>query len=142
MDKKNVTQTPVEKALEVMSEAMKADPGFAWSWHCNVAMAARDAGAPHKEANERAADFMKRAFGVDTSKEPVGNTDSPVEPPPPAPVPADDGLARCRCGGTAYEFVDDNDLHTIQCDGCTGGCYNSLPDTARAMWQKCHGEEE
>ena len=31
---------------------------------------AQDAGAPHKEANERAAGFMRNAFGVDTSLPP------------------------------------------------------------------------
>lgn len=66
----------VKDAMDVLSKSMKDDPGYAWSWHCNIAMAAQDAGAPHKEANERAAGFMRTAFGVDTSKPPL--------PPPPA----------------------------------------------------------
>lgn len=61
---------PVKNAMKVVQKAMKNDPDFAWSWHCNIAMAAQDAGAPHKEANERAADFMRCAFGVDTTKAP------------------------------------------------------------------------
>lgn len=56
----------VAQAMEVLRQAMQEDYGYAWSWHCNVAMAAQDAGAPHKEANERAAGFMRNAFGVDT----------------------------------------------------------------------------
>lgn len=53
-------------ALTVISEAMKADHDYAWTWHCNVAMTAQDAGAPHDRANVWAAEFMKRAFNVDT----------------------------------------------------------------------------
>lgn len=55
----------VRAALEAISEAMERDSHFAWTWHCNVAMAAIDAGAPPHKANERAADFMRNAFGVD-----------------------------------------------------------------------------
>jgi hypothetical protein len=58
-------------ALEVLSKAMQSDYDYAWSWHCNVAVSAIDAGAPHKEANERAADFMFRAFGVRTDHSPL-----------------------------------------------------------------------
>ncbi|MCL4316518.1 MAG: hypothetical protein M1527_06755 [Gammaproteobacteria bacterium] len=55
-----------KQAMDALRKAMEEDYGYAWSWHCNVAMAAVDAGAPHKEANERAAGFMRNAFGVDT----------------------------------------------------------------------------
>ena len=60
-----------QRALKDLSIAMQIDPGLAWAWHCNIAMVAQDAGAPHKGANERAADFMRRAFDVDTTKPPV-----------------------------------------------------------------------
>ena len=60
----------VPQAMDALRQAMQEDYGYAWSWHCNVAMAAQDAGAPHKEANERAAGFMRNAFGVDTSLPP------------------------------------------------------------------------
>lgn len=59
-----------KQALAVLSNAMQSDPGYAWSWHCNIAMVAQDAGAPHDKANERAVDFMRSAFNVDTSKGP------------------------------------------------------------------------
>lgn len=58
-------------ALEILSSAMRDDPGYAWSWHCNVACAAMDEGAPHDSANAAAARFMRAAFGVDTTKPPV-----------------------------------------------------------------------
>jgi hypothetical protein len=57
--------TPVQDAIMTLGEAMRKDSDFAWTWHCNVAMAAADAGAPVRQANERAADFMRNAFGVD-----------------------------------------------------------------------------
>jgi len=53
--------------LYLLSRSMKQDLEFAWAWHCNIAMAAQDAGAPRKEANIRSRDFMKTAFGVDVS---------------------------------------------------------------------------
>lgn len=54
------------EAMEALRAAMRGDPGYAWSWHCNLAMMAVDAGAPHQAANERAADLMKNLFAVDT----------------------------------------------------------------------------
>lgn len=54
-------------ALKILSRSMNKDLDYAWTWHCNIAMAAQDAGAPHKEANIRARDFMNLAFGVDVS---------------------------------------------------------------------------
>lgn len=50
----------------VIKRAMKTDPSYAWGWHCNLAMMAYDAGAPHDEANARAADFMEIVFDADT----------------------------------------------------------------------------
>lgn len=60
-------------AFAWISRQMKNDPGYAWSWHCNVAMAQYDAVmtmpadfGPHRIANMGARVFMGRAFGVDT----------------------------------------------------------------------------
>ena len=58
----------VEISMEYLSVAMKKDTEYAWSWHCNIAMAAHDKGLDHKPANEAAANFMKTCFGVDTSR--------------------------------------------------------------------------
>ena len=60
--------SPCKEALKVLSDAMKADPMYAWSWHCNIAMAAVDAGASHSVGNAAAERFMYAAFGVDTSE--------------------------------------------------------------------------
>lgn len=52
-------------ALKILSRAMNKDPDYAWTYQCNLAVMSQDAGAPHKESNERAADFMGRLFDVD-----------------------------------------------------------------------------
>lgn len=63
-----MTKGKTLKALQSLSDIMVNDNEYAWSWHCNLAMMAVDAGANHKDANIRASDFMRTAFGVDTSK--------------------------------------------------------------------------
>lgn len=57
----------ISKAFDVLKQAMHEDPAYAWSWHCNLAMSAFDAGTPHDIANQGAVRFMQLAFGVDTS---------------------------------------------------------------------------
>ena len=53
-------------AMAVLKAAIKADPDYAWGWHCNIAMAAFDAGCPHGAANEGAARVLQMLFGIDT----------------------------------------------------------------------------
>jgi len=66
-----MSENKVKDALAVLSKALKEDEGFAYSWHCNVAVAfqnaAREGFTIHKIANEAATTFMKNAFDVDTS---------------------------------------------------------------------------
>ena len=62
--------TDVKAEMETIKAAMEADPDFAWSWHCNVSMAAYDQGPHHTLSNRAAAGFMRLAFGIDTSKNP------------------------------------------------------------------------
>lgn len=60
------TQTnAITKAFCVIETAIKQDHGYAWTWHCNIAMGFYDVGGEHKLANEGAARFMMVAFGVD-----------------------------------------------------------------------------
>jgi hypothetical protein len=55
--------------MKVVSEAMLSDPEYAWSWHCNIAMAAFDEGLDHFRANKAAARFLALLVpGLDTSK--------------------------------------------------------------------------
>lgn len=44
---------------------IKNDPEYAWSWHCNIAMALHDDGIEHRQANEHAARVMHALFGVE-----------------------------------------------------------------------------
>lgn len=50
-----------------LQKALQADEDYAWSWHCNLAMAAVDEGVDHKVANMAASRFMQMCFGIDTS---------------------------------------------------------------------------
>lgn len=56
--------------LGVVYEMMRRDPSYAWSWHCNLAMAYVDAGGDHTTGNKAAATFMRMLTGIDTSKLP------------------------------------------------------------------------
>jgi len=85
-----IAQEPIKitpkQAIDALSEAMKEDYGYAWAWHCNLAMMAYDAGAPRAEANERAADLMHGVFGVDTHYPPAEGIDGDdTADVPPAP---------------------------------------------------------
>ena len=54
----------ISQAFNAIKEAMASDPGYAWSWHCNIAMASVDEGMEHDAANKAAARFMYNCFGV------------------------------------------------------------------------------
>ena len=58
----------IQHAFDVLKAAIQADEGYAWSWHCNLAMPAYDVGVSHKQANEAAANIMLTIFGTDTSQ--------------------------------------------------------------------------
>lgn len=63
-------------AMDAIREAMREDPSYAWSWHCNIAMALHDEmpesfwmpdrSEHHAIANRAASRFMKNAFDVTT----------------------------------------------------------------------------
>ena len=62
--------TQVSEAVHTLIAALKADLYFAWTYHCNIAMAFRDEGGDYKVANRAAARFMKLWADVDTTKHP------------------------------------------------------------------------
>lgn len=71
-----MVENQIEKNVQELSKAMRNDPSYAWSWHCNIAMAHLDAMAragykigkiEREAANQGAAGFMKATFDVDTS---------------------------------------------------------------------------
>ena len=55
----------VPAAMKVVTDAMRADPEYAWSWHCNIAMAFVDEGGDHAMANHAAARFMRLLADVE-----------------------------------------------------------------------------
>lgn len=61
-------QMSVMDAMKNLKTAMKNDPKFAWSWHCNIAVQFQDVGVSHEISNEGAARFMKLCFDVDTKR--------------------------------------------------------------------------
>jgi hypothetical protein len=66
----NSASSPVETTmphlLDQFTEALKADPDLAWSWHCNLAMPIMDrVKCSHTAANEAAADLLRHLFHID-----------------------------------------------------------------------------
>lgn len=65
----------VEQAMNRLKLAFAEDPGYAITWHCNLAIAYYDSmdedvlshEMRHKISNEAASRFMKNAFNIDTS---------------------------------------------------------------------------
>lgn len=72
--KVEVATPKVALAMSALKAAMQADPGYAWGWHCNIAMAFYDAAGDtpnkHRIGNEGAARFMRNAFDVDVTQFP------------------------------------------------------------------------
>jgi hypothetical protein len=62
----------VPAVMQALKTAMQADSGYAWGWHCNIAMAFYDAAGNtpnrHRIGNEGAARFMRTAFDVDVTQ--------------------------------------------------------------------------
>lgn len=56
-------------AMQALTAALKADPEYAWAWHCNLAMPIMDgAKVSHRIANLTAARLMRHLFDIDTEK--------------------------------------------------------------------------
>lgn len=63
--KRQLTVEPAHATTQ-LKRAMEDDDEYAWSWHCNIAMALMDAGSSHENANLKAASVMRTCFGIDT----------------------------------------------------------------------------
>jgi hypothetical protein len=57
-------------AMAVVTQALRDDPDYAWSWHCNLTMMAQDAGAARSVADEGSARFLQLLAGVDIRQHP------------------------------------------------------------------------
>lgn len=70
----NIPTVEATSPIKGLIDAMKADPEYAWGWHCNLAMAMHDSGAgPHQACNRGAALFLSQlSYGaVDTTQHPA-----------------------------------------------------------------------
>ena len=62
-----ITEPAAPNPYVVFSDALKADPERAWSWHCNIAMPIMDyLKVSPADANLAAVKLMKHLFDVDT----------------------------------------------------------------------------
>lgn len=52
-------------AMDEIRRMLRDDSGYAWGWHCNLAMAAQDAGATKTVADESSARFLQLLAGID-----------------------------------------------------------------------------
>lgn len=54
----------VGSPMERLTQQIKDDPAYAWSWHCQFACCAMDEGLSHAAANRAADRMMTTCFGV------------------------------------------------------------------------------
>ena len=106
-----------EVAVGKLCKSLREDLDYAWTWHCNIAMAAFDAGCPHDVANEGAARFMQLLAGVDTREHPAfqGTQDHPMRNDKTAPAqpawhdaPTVPGVWICDEGDICYTWTAHN----------------------------------
>lgn len=60
----------IAKAFDTLKAAMTSDPGYLWSWVCNVACPIMDSGVEHGKANKAAARLLAHLFKVDVTEMP------------------------------------------------------------------------
>lgn len=62
----------IKNAFGALKVAIQADPDYAWSWHCNLAVPVMDVieGATHEQANQAAALIMQQMFDYDITQHP------------------------------------------------------------------------
>ena len=63
-------------ALWWLGRQMRKDFGYAWAWHCNLAMASQDEGLDHAASNRAAGRFMFSLFNIDTTPNEARRKDS------------------------------------------------------------------
>lgn len=69
IDLRPAEQDPSVSAMQRLTEALQANRGYAWSWHCNLAMPIMDSLKCSPEyANKAGADLMQYLFKIDVRK--------------------------------------------------------------------------
>lgn len=68
--REKMSQPPEQSPFDTLKELIKQDPGYAWAWHCNIAMPMYDTGlVNHAIANHCAAAVMRFMFNVEPAHE-------------------------------------------------------------------------
>lgn len=110
-----------DAAVKRLCDALREDLDYAWSWHCNIAMTAFDAGGSHDVANEGAARFLQLLAGVDTRKHqqfartqehPMRN-DAATQSEPAwhdAPTEPGDWILSTACGLEVHQGIKQHEL--------------------------------
>ena len=57
-----------QDAIRKLIDALQTDSNYAWSWQCNIAVAAQDEGLNHLASNKAAARFLYNLASVDMTK--------------------------------------------------------------------------
>lgn len=66
-----MNETEIPNVYTAFQTALAADRGWAWGWHCNLAMPIKDTlGVSHIEANQTAAWLMQHLFKIDVTSWP------------------------------------------------------------------------
>lgn len=66
-----MTQISTKQAWDFLKEMCAADPDYAWSLHCNLAMPIMDAiGVDHQQSDAAAAYLMQHLFDHDITSHP------------------------------------------------------------------------
>lgn len=59
----------IRSAFSLLQDAMKRDRGYAWSWHCNIAVTIIDSiDVSHEKGNRAAQDVMQQVFEIDVTQ--------------------------------------------------------------------------
>lgn len=90
---------PAVEHVQTLIAKLQADPDYAWSWHCNIAMAYVDAGGDPYTGNQGAARFMKMFANVDPAHE------LPAPPPADVPLLTKTEIVKCACSPNGNEWL-------------------------------------
>ncbi len=61
----------MEQPFEAIKTLINVEPGYAWAWHCNLAVPIMDVtGASHEVSNAAAALIMMQMFDCDITQHP------------------------------------------------------------------------
>ncbi len=127
---------PAPHAMQQLTAALQADPDYAWSWHCNLAMPVMDVtGVTHRVANEAGARLMRHLFDIDITKHPHYQVDT-APPAQPAAQPLTDAWRQLyrrainEANGLTNYVEDRPELRSAE------RRISKIEDDARTIWSQ------